>query len=365
MSSDRIIVAKSNRGAPDPIGLHDSLGAIINPATNEKLDELKALLEAIDANTDGLEVTTDQISIDAGQINLNTDELENLSSSIDTKIGEVQATPTQYTLLGRLKDLYDELSSFFEDGTAKSKLWDGTNTAQINADGSINVAIPPTTVNKLVQGVYDKPHTAVNAYEWQDLVNYTIPAGYNLNAISFQALSETTGEKARAIRKKELASFDSPTDTFIDGESLTLPQFSARLYLKVTSAIGSNNDLVTITYTNHIGVTGRIATITIPKNSVVDTCLEVLLQSGDAGIIDITNITHSATGQAGAFQLDGITEIFFLVMESGNTLYQAPSPPLSSLVILEGEKIYIQYKSSTKSTYTRRVSFLGTLTETT
>lgn len=245
----------------------------------------------------------------------------------------------------------------------KCLLTDGEHIAQINSDGSINVAIPPNTVNKLIQVVYDKPHTAINAYEWQDLHEYTVPAGYNLSAISFQAKSETTGEEARLIWKKDFGNFDSPTDTYNDNGGTTPPQFSSRLYIKVTSAIGASNDTVTITYTNDKGETGRTATVVIPKSSLVGTCLEVSLQNGDVGIRDITNVIHTATGQSGAWLLYGVTEMFFIQMTSSGVLYDSPSPTLGSLVVLEGDTIYLQYKAGTKSPYTRRVSFVGTLTE--
>jgi hypothetical protein len=60
-------------------------------------------------------------------------------TSIDTKVGEVQATPTQYSLLGRLKDLWDKLVELFNPttGTAKIKLWDGTETANVTTDNKL------------------------------------------------------------------------------------------------------------------------------------------------------------------------------------------------------------------------------------
>ncbi len=53
------------------------------------------------------------------------------------RFGEVQASPTQYTLLGRLKDIYDKIVSLFETGLGKLKLWDGTEEASITADNKL------------------------------------------------------------------------------------------------------------------------------------------------------------------------------------------------------------------------------------
>ena len=64
--------------------------------------------------------------------------------NIDDKVGEVQASPTQYTLLGRIKDLWDKLNSLFTDGLAKIKIWDGTYTALVNSVGRLKVDASPT-----------------------------------------------------------------------------------------------------------------------------------------------------------------------------------------------------------------------------
>lgn len=70
-------MAKTNSAPLDPVGLHNIAGDQINPATNEKLDELKALLTLIEDAVDDLEIKADTI-------NLNTDELEGkLDSVID------------------------------------------------------------------------------------------------------------------------------------------------------------------------------------------------------------------------------------------------------------------------------------------
>ena len=150
----KIIIAKPNGGVPDPIGLHDSNGTIINPATVEKLDELKVLLQQIEDAVDDLELTSENIKIEAGQINLNTDELESkvqsvrdqldvllstrlADSTFTGRVGEVQASPTQYTLLGRVKDLWDKLHDLFVTGVAKIRIWDGTTQANVTTDNKL------------------------------------------------------------------------------------------------------------------------------------------------------------------------------------------------------------------------------------
>lgn len=67
------------------VKLKDSSGNIINPATIEKLDELKTVLENIDNNTDTLEVT-------AENINLNTDTLEAKVQSVRDQLDVLLST---------------------------------------------------------------------------------------------------------------------------------------------------------------------------------------------------------------------------------------------------------------------------------
>lgn len=67
----------SSTGGTDPVGLKDTGGTPVNPATEDTLALMLAQLQAIEANTDNLEITADTI-------NLNTDTLEaKLQSLID------------------------------------------------------------------------------------------------------------------------------------------------------------------------------------------------------------------------------------------------------------------------------------------
>lgn len=443
-------------------------------------------------------------------------------TSIDTKLGEVQSSPTAYTLLGRLKDLWDKLNDLFTNGLAKLKIWDGTTqvnittdnklqtithgrakvsslnststplgideifpgsweevldysmiTIQVNTEvnsatnglciqwssdgvniddddtysvigssttgrtftfgvtaryfrivytngvilqptfrlqtllkpfnqkpsshrigdaidkendaelvkavltgksdgqfvnvsvtpeGRLEVALVPTFANITTQIMHERPHSAINSGEWQEVLEYTVPMGYNLNAILFEAQSQFANEAARAVYKNIMGTFNCSTNTFTNGLSITLPRFATRLYVVVTSDIGSAlNDTFTVTYTNAQGVTGRTAVITITKSSLAGTRLEVPLQAGDRGIIDITNVTHSATGQAGAIQLSGYIELIYLTLTSSNTQYQSVAITLGGLVVFEGETVYLQYLAGTKTTYTRRLNLLTAL----
>jgi len=65
-------------------------------------------------------------------------------TDVSYKLGEVQSSPTQYTLLGRLKDIWDKLQELFVDGLAKGKIWDGTNIAKVGTTGRLLVDVAQT-----------------------------------------------------------------------------------------------------------------------------------------------------------------------------------------------------------------------------
>jgi hypothetical protein len=110
------------------VNLLDSSDVLIDPATNQKLDELKTLLQDIESNTDELELS-------AENVNLNVDDLEEISTEIRDTIGQ----ETGSTVLSKLQALWDKLVDLFTNGTAKLKLWDGTNQATITTDNRLRV----------------------------------------------------------------------------------------------------------------------------------------------------------------------------------------------------------------------------------
>lgn len=76
------------------------------------------------------------------------------SNRIDI-FGERQEIPTQYTLLSRLKDLFDKLHDLFINGTALIKLWDGTNTAGITSTGRVKVDVLSDFIAKSSSAIVD------------------------------------------------------------------------------------------------------------------------------------------------------------------------------------------------------------------
>ena len=242
----------------------------------------------------------------------------------------------------------------------KIKTVDSENRLCVDTVGTVSVVAATDTLP--IQIKYNKAFTAINANEWQEVAEYTVPTGYNLTVLSFRCSSETAGERARVFNEVIGGTFNCATNTFTNGLAYAAPQFGSGFYIEVTTAIGAGaNDTVTVTYTNEIGTTGRTCTIVIPKSSPVGTAIEGVLQGSDLGIRDITNVTHSATGQAGAFGLDMYYSIFDLLMTSSGVQYQAVSITGSPVSLQEGGSLLLSVLAGTKTSYIRQLSMFGTL----
>ena len=83
------------------------IGDLINPATDEKLDELKTLLQQIEDNTDGLELKADTI-------NLNTDELETKVQSVRNQLDVLLSTRASELTLSSVKTVLDNIKTAFD-----------------------------------------------------------------------------------------------------------------------------------------------------------------------------------------------------------------------------------------------------------
>lgn len=90
------------------------------------------------------------------------------------------------------------------------------------------------------------------------------------------------------------------------------PVQSAALFnaIYVSASVTATTPVVTITYTNQDGTTGRTASLTLNSNPAVNSMfsLRTHLQSGDTGIRAVTNMSIS-TGSAGTIKAIGILPI--------------------------------------------------------
>lgn len=237
-----------------------------------------------------------------------------------------------------------------------------TQKAKVDTSGRLWVYAPPATGNVTIQLVYDlATSTPVNANEWQDILSYTVPTNYDLSMVQFQIVSAQAGDDARMVKRTAFGSYVSSTNTFTDGSALTSPEYAASLYVYITTLIGNvANDTVTITYTNQAGTTGRTATVVINKNTAVGSRQQVTLQATDFGVIDVTNVTHTSTGQAGAWNIEGTTA---LVYETAGVINVESESvfSLNASSISQGNTAVMQYRTSAAGAKARRINLIGTL----
>jgi len=181
------------------VKLEDVAGNPINPATVEKLEELRSQLQAINENTDTLELKAEQVNLNTDTLEakvqsvrdqldvllssrateatlaevksnvidvetelialnaqmdvaLSTRASEDTLSDVDLKAGEIRDTIGQEsgaTVLSRLLDIWNLITSLIGNGLGKLKLWDGTRVVSIDNANRLYVNVgavtPPAT----------------------------------------------------------------------------------------------------------------------------------------------------------------------------------------------------------------------------
>jgi hypothetical protein len=230
----------------------------------------------------------------------------------------------------------------------------------LSADGRLRVEATFGTAksNIPLQLVKEGVMSPIVTGQWQDVLNYTTPSGYDLSCIAFQGSSNQAGDIIRIVEQLNLGTYNTNTGVFTDNGVWELPQFASKLYIYLTTGTGNQKDDITITYTNQSGVTNRTATFTIPKNSIAGNRWEVPLQTGDIGIIDVTAVTNTQT-QTGVFTLESNITLAYLLLASSGTGYDQIFSN-SAININEGKTAIVQYLSSA-SRRSRRISLIGTL----
>jgi hypothetical protein len=237
-----------------------------------------------------------------------------------------------------------------------------TQKAKVDTYGRLWVYVPPAQNNVTINLQYNNATSTPNLpNEWEDAISYTVPTNYDLSLINFLSSSSQGGDDFRVIRKFAFGSYNTATNTFTDGSAQTTPAFSSELFCYVTTLIGGvGDDVITITYTNEAGVTGHTATATIKKNSTVGTRVAATLQAGDLGISDITGVTHTRTGQAGAFNLEGATTLIYQADTTANAVYSNDFS-LNGLVVNQSDVVSVQYTSTAPGAKARFILLVGTL----
>ena len=152
------------------VKLLNSGGIVINPSTDEKLDELKTLLQEIEDNTDNLEIT-------AENVNLNTDTLEAKLQSI-------------------------------LDGASKVKLWDGLYNVKVSPESELQVK-PPSQL--LLEDHFNNTSLDINRWTENISNNGTVSVA---NSFCNLNVTTTNGDSAEIYSIQSFQHIFSQTYSF-------------------------------------------------------------------------------------------------------------------------------------------------------
>lgn len=263
---------------------------------NKTLKDINDTLLLIKAKTDNLDVALSTRLADA---------------TYTGRVGEVQATPTQYTLLGRLKDLWDKLNDLFTNGNGKIKLWDGTNQAGIDAAnhqyvaGKSAVGIAPSSNPVSVAGIdagglkrgiatdtVGRTRTAIIQEVTASLSNnYYSPPAANLNAGATLTLIGESILGVAAIRVNFIS--DQPCILYIDQSIDNINWDLTDTWIRLASqASGRTFQAVASYFRMRITNSGSSATTYLRLQTVLCPVMEVLPRAlSSAGRLLVDSVT--------------------------------------------------------------------------
>jgi len=202
---------------------------------------------------------------------------------------------------------------------------------------------------KMINLVYNKSDGAYLANVFKRVITYTVPSGYSGYIIKFTSFQ---GEAAisRTVAETNMATANIVTGVYTAGTSYSSPQFASVVQGEVTIALsaGSGNVVLTVTYTNELGVAGRTGTITIAKGSVVGSRFDLVLAAGDIGVLSIQNITLTPTLAAGSVKILGFIQLCYHQDQSTTTQTETQFAP-GAITFPTGTVIGIEFAGGTVS----------------
>jgi len=214
---------------------------------------------------------------------------------------------------------------------------------------------------KMVSFFYNQTIGAIVANQWKRAITYTIPAGYNGYLIRYTSF-QSEAAYSRVIAVTTMGSLNIITNVAVlPTDPYVLPQWTSDLEVEVTQAIGSAaNVVVTIGYTNELGISGRTGTVTIPKSSVIGTRLSVTLQAGDIGVVSIQSASVAPTSTSGAISFLGFVQLGY--HEDGGTNFMETMYSPGAVTFPTGTVIGIEHQGGLVSK-ARRFDVLIQLTK--
>ena len=226
---------------------------------------------------------------------------------------------------------------------------DGSNRLHVDAvlDTAHQQAVPVTFgpggggLPKMVSIFFNQSVGAVVAQQWARLITHTTPAGYNGYLVRFTSY-QAEAAYSRIAAVSILGSLNIITNVHTRGVDYVSPQWSSDLEVDVTQAIGAAaNVVVTVTYTNESGISGRTGSVTIPKSSIIGTRLSVALQAGDLGVQSIQVVSVAPTSTSGAVNLLGFIQLGY--HEDGGTSAMETMFAPGSIIFPPGTVLVLEF----------------------
>jgi hypothetical protein len=127
---------------------------------------------------------------------------------------------------------------------------------------------------------------------------------------AYEGVSSTAGAWLLSDRLVETGALSSIVTTAQTVNSVALPSRATgaddvELWIEVYTALGATaSPTVTASYTNHLGVSGRTATLVggFPASAPANRTFQMSLQSGDTSVASVQSVTTTtSSGTAGAF----------------------------------------------------------------
>jgi hypothetical protein len=137
----------------------------------------------------------------------------------------------------------------------------------------------------------------------------------NLYLAKAACSSSVTGTVAIYDRLWHGGSYTSVNGTISANTTTALTRSSTgdgvELWAEISSALSATATTITVTYVNQAGTGSRTATCTLPASAILSRMFPFVLQAGDTGIRQITNISGSAapTGTFNLVMIERYTEI--------------------------------------------------------
>ena len=243
-------------------------------------------------------------------------------------------------------------SLYLEEKTvAEVRISGAIDNLRVDASGSLQVTLVPAAgaLPLIVNPNFEASDGAIVANQYKRVIEYVVPNNFDGWLIRFSSF-QNEAAKSRLVAVIGMGTYDFTPETFTPGDSYTTPQWSSVIEAEVTTQTGSGgpgNVILTITYTNELGIGSRIGTITIPKSSIVGSRWHMFLQTGDIGVRSIEDISDNGT-QAGVIDLLGFIQLAYHNDLSNDIQLETNYQP-GAIAFPSGTVLAVEYQGGTVS----------------